>query len=106
MSYEAWRRGVANGTMPEWDEDRQAYVGQPTAAITVATRGCCVDRMMYDPPTKPHETCRNGHPLSWHDPNDPERGWFDHDDETGGREDECDECIRSNGPHYRGPCTH
>lgn len=67
-------------TWPDAYQKAHAY-GQPS------NRWCCVDRMVNNPPTTPYQTCRNGHPLSWHDPNDPERGWIAYDDETGERDE-------------------
>lgn len=83
MSYEAWRREVTNGTMPDWDEDKGDYGD----AAPQGFRWCCYDMMTRNPPTAPHQHCANGHPLVWHDPHDPERGWFDCEDESGGRDE-------------------
>lgn len=89
MSYEAWRREVANGTMADWDDARGCYVspdGRYTLPLGYARedgRGCCVQRMVNDPPTTPHQHCDIcGHGLPWYDPADPERGYFDCDDDT------------------------
>jgi hypothetical protein len=77
MSYEAWRREVANGTMADWDEGKHDYAD----ASSGPSCWDCYLRMVNRPPTEPHQTCAQGHPLMWYDPNDPECGWFDSDEE-------------------------
>jgi hypothetical protein len=38
MSYEAWRREVANGTMADWNEDRNGYDPAPEVSRAPVTR--------------------------------------------------------------------
>lgn len=48
MSYEAWRREVANGTMPDWDEDSGDYVGGSGGGPRVLVCVACEKRYWED----------------------------------------------------------